>query len=92
MIITLEVDNDALAQNVTDMVSNQLAAELYKEIRGSRDTSLSYRYVIEVRKIIREVLKENYDALAREAVQAAAKSIANKALKEKIRSALEDEA
>lgn len=90
MKITIEIDNEAIEQNVTDLVSNQLAQELYKELRGSRDTSLTYRYRIEVRKIIREVLKDNYDVLAKEAVSAAAKSIENRALKEKIRAALEE--
>lgn len=90
MKITIEIDREAIEQNVTDLVSNQLANELCKELRGSRDTSLTYRYHIEVRKIIREVMKENYDALAKEAVAAAAKSIENRALKEKIRAALED--
>lgn len=91
MKITIEIDQEAIEQNVTDLVSNQLANELYKELRDSRDTSLTYRYQVEVRKIIREVMKENYDALAKEAVAAAAKSIENRALKEKIRAALEEE-
>ena len=90
MKITIEIDNEAIEQNVTDLVSNQLAQELYKELRGSRDTSLTYRYHTEVRKIIREVLKDNYDALAKEAVSAAAKSIENKKKKKKIRAALEE--
>ena len=68
MKITVEIDNEAIEQNVTELVSKQLAAELYKELRGSRDMSLTYRYHVEVRKIIREVLKENYDALAKEAI------------------------
>ena len=72
MKITIEIDNEAIEQNVTDLVSNQLAQELYKELRGSRDTSLTYRYHVEIRKIIREVLKDNYDVLAKEAVSAAA--------------------
>lgn len=91
MKITIEIDQEAIEKNVTDIVSNQLAQELYKELRGSRDDSLSYRYHVEVRQIIREVMKENYDALAKEAVSAAAKSIENRALKEKIRAALEEE-
>ena len=90
MKITIEVDNDSIEKNVTELVSNKLAEEVYRELRGSRDTSLSYRYHIEVRKIIREILKENYDALAKCAVSAAAKSIENRALKEKIRAALEE--
>lgn len=90
MKITIEIDQEAIEQNVTDFVSNQLAQEIYKELRGSRGDALSYRYHVEVRKIIREVMKENYDALAKEAVAAAAKSIENRALKEKIRAALED--
>lgn len=90
MKITIEIDDREIEQNVTDLVCHQLAAELYKELRGSRDTSLTYRYHVEVRKIIREVLKDNYDVLAKEAVSAAAKSIENRALKEKIRAALEE--
>ena len=89
MTIKIEIDNEAIEQNVTDLVSQQLAAELYKELRGRRDISLTYRYHVEVRKIIREVLKDNYDALAKEAIAAAAKSIENRALKEKIMVALE---
>jgi hypothetical protein len=90
MKITVEIDNEAIEQNVTELVSKQLAAELYKELRGSRDMSLTYRYHVEVRKIIREVLKENYDALAKEAISAAAKSIESRALKERIKAALEE--
>lgn len=90
MEITIKVDNEAIEQNVTDIISKQLAQELYKELRGSRNTSLSYQYHVEVRKIIREVLKENYDALAKEAVSAAAKSIEARALKEKVRAVLEE--
>lgn len=89
MKITVEVDNEAIEKNVTDIISQQLAQELYKELRGSRDISLTYRYHVEVRKIIREVLKDNYDALAKEAVSAAAKSIETRALKEKVRAVLE---
>ena len=91
MKITIEVDNEEIEKNVTDLVSSQLAQELYKELRGSRGDSLAYRYHVEVRKIIREGLKDNYDVLAKEAVSAAAKSIENRALKEKIRSVLEGE-
>lgn len=90
MKITVEIDQEAIEKNVTDLVSNQLANELYKELRGSRGDTLSYRYHVEIRKIVREVMKENYDALAKEAVVAAAKSIENRALKEKIRAALEE--
>jgi hypothetical protein len=35
-------------------------------------------------------MKENYDALAKEAISAAAKSIENRALKEKIKAVLEE--
>ena len=90
MKITIEVNNEAIEKNVTDIISQQLAQELYKELRGSQKESLTYRYHVEVRKIIREVLKENYDALAKEAVSAAAKSIETRALKEKVRALLEE--
>ena len=90
MKITIEVDNEAIEQNVTDIVSQQLSQELYKELRGSRDISLTYRYHVEVRKIIREILKDHYDALAKEAVSAAAKSIETRALKEKVKAVLEE--
>ena len=43
MKITIEIDNEAIEKNVTDLVSNQLAQELYKELRGSRGDSLTYR-------------------------------------------------
>lgn len=90
MKITIEIDNETIEQNVTDLVSQQFAAELYKELRGSRNSSLTYVYHAEVRKIIREVMKDNFDVLAKEAVSAAAKSIENRALKEKIRAVLEE--
>ena len=90
MKIVVEIDEETLEQNVTDLVCQQIASELYKELRGSKCDSLSYRYHTEIRQIIREVLRENYDALAKEAVSAAAKSIENRALKEKIRGVLEE--
>lgn len=93
MKITIEVDEKAIEQNVTDLVCSQLASELYKEL-GGRGDSLSYRYHVEIREIIRKVMKDNYDSLAKEAVSAAAKSIENRALKEtlkgKIMAALEE--
>ena len=94
MKITIEVDEKVVEQNVTDLVCHQLASQLYKEL-GGRGDSLSYRYHVEIREIIRKVMKENYDALAKEAVSAAAKSIEDKAMKEtlkgKIMAVLEDE-
>ena len=90
MELTIEVDNKAIEQAVTEAVTNQLAAELYKELRGSRQDTLSYRYHTEIRDVIRQVMRENYDALAKEAISAAAKSIENRALKEKIKAVLEE--
>lgn len=90
MELTIEVDNKAIEQAVTEAVTNQLAAELYKELRGSRQDTLSYMYHTEIRDIIRQVMRENYDALAKEAISAAAKSIENRALKEKIKAVLEE--
>jgi hypothetical protein len=89
MKLTIEVDNKAIEQAVTEAVTNQLASELYKELRGSRGDRLSYNYHTEIREIIRQVMRENYDSLAKEAVSAAAKSIENRALKEKIKAVLE---
>lgn len=87
--ITIDIDENEIADRVKDLVSERIAQQLQHEIIDRGD-HLSYRYHTEVRSIIREVMKENYEALAKEAVDAAAKSIENKAFKSKVLKLLEE--
>lgn len=88
MTITIEINEQEIADHVKKIVSENIASQLTHEL--CKGDSLSYRYHTEVREIIREVMKANYDALAREAVSAAAKSIENKAFKSKVLKLLEE--
>ena len=90
MKITVEIDESIIEQNVTDIVSKQIASELHRELAGRDKNHLSYRYHVDVRAIIREVLKDNLDAITREAVSATAKTIERKALKDKLKEILEE--
>lgn len=89
MKLTIEINDQKLAEHVENLVAEQIASKLRAEL-GADKGRLSYQYHIEIRKIIREVIKENYDALAKEAVSAAAKSIENRAVKNKLLKALEE--
>ena len=85
MKLTIEINDQKVADHIEEIIAEQIAREL-----GAGKEHLSYRYHTEVREIIREVMRENYDALAKEAVSAAAKSIENRAVKNKLLKALEE--
>lgn len=85
MKLTIEINEQKVADHIEKLIAEQIASEL-----GAGKEHLSYRYHREVREIIREVMRENYDALAKEAVSAAAKSIENRAVKNKLLKALEE--
>ena len=88
MKLTIEIDENKVKEHIEKLVSEQIANELAREF-GVNEGHLSYRYHVDIRAIMREVIKENYDMLAKEAVSAAAKSIENKAIKEKMKQILE---
>ena len=85
MKLTIEINDKKVADHIEKLIAEQIASEL-----GAGKEHLSYRYHTEIREIIREVMRENYDALAKEAVSAAAKSIENRAVKNKLLKALEE--
>ena len=85
MKLTIEINDQTVSEHIEKLIAEQIADEL-----GAGKEHLSYRYHTEVREIIREVMRENYDALAKEAVSAAAKSIENRAVKNKVLKALEE--
>ena len=89
MKITIEINEKEIEKTVMELVCDKMATQLHKEMIGNGER-LSYRYHTLVREIIREVMRENYDALAIEAVNAAAKSIENRAIKNKLLKALEE--
>lgn len=85
MELTIKIDDQKVAEHIEKLIAEQIAHEL-----GAGCEHLSYRYHTEVRSVIREVMKENFDMLAKEAISAAAKSIENMAIKNKVLKALEE--
>ena len=85
MELTIKINDKKVAEHIEKLIAEQIAHEL-----GAGREHLSGRYHVEVRSVIREVLKENFDMLAKEAVSAAATSIENRAVKNKIMKALEE--
>lgn len=90
MKITIDIDEQEIAERVKELVSDRLAKKLQDEIIDRGD-HLTYCYHTEVRKIIREVMQNNYDVLAKEAVNAASKSIENRAVKSKLLELLKEQ-
>ena len=85
MELTIKIDDQKVAEHIERLIAEQVAREL-----GVGHEHISYRYHTEVRSVIREVMRENFDMLAKEAVSAAATSIENRAIKNKILKALEE--
>lgn len=85
MDITIRIDEEKVTDHIEKLIAEQIAKEL-----GAGREHLSCRYHVEVRSVIREVMRENFDMLAKEAVSAAAKSIENRAIKNKLMKALEE--
>lgn len=89
MTLTIEIDEQEIADTVKELVVDRAATQIHREMIGNGE-HFRYQYHTLVREIIREVLKDNYDVLAKEAVDAAAKSIENRAVKNKLLKALEE--
>ena len=89
MKLTIEIEEQEIIDTVKELLCERAAKQVYGEMIGNGE-HFRYQYHTLVREIIREVLKENYNMLAKEAVDAAAKSIENRAVKNKLLKALEE--
>lgn len=78
MKIELEIKDE----EVVDLAKKILAEKLVSEIDSGHGFGWTYRK--DVKEIIREVLKERMDDLSERAVQAASKSVENRAVKKLI--------
>ena len=91
MTITIEIDEQELFESVKAQViadaAKQVEQDLFKSEFGNYHRNI---YRQEVKEAIRDVIKENKEDLAKRAVNAAAVSIRNTALKKKLSDALEN--
>lgn len=91
MTITIEIDEQELFESVKAQViadaAKQVEQDLFKSEFGNYHRNI---YRKEVKEAIRDVIKENKEDLAKRAVNAAAVSIRNTALKKKLSDVLED--
>ena len=88
MKIIVEADEQEIIDEAKEKVADWIAKKLEQELFGRN--SISYHFHNEVREITREILKSHYDELAKEAVDAAAVSLSNRAIKSKISKILEE--
>ena len=83
MQITIEIDDNEFGRQVVDLLVQRTVAIMEKEMYpGDHYSSLRRRYSEDVKGEIRNLIKANIDDLSRKAVDAAATTIANKALKQ----------
>lgn len=86
MKITIEIPDEVIEEEVKNRVIDEMA----KRIIGESRTAEKYTYRHAIKDIVREVIKEDKDNLAKRAVEAAAVSIENRAVKKAMTKKLED--
>lgn len=90
MKITIEIDEQEIAEAVMQVIINNAVKTVEKELYGDGRGYNRRIYQDAIKTGVREVIRKNIDDLADRAVEAAAYTISHKALKEKINSILED--
>lgn len=75
MKIELEIPDEELEQAITKILSEKLSHDLLNGYYSG------YVYRKETKEIVREIIKSDIDNLSERAVQAASKSIENRAVK-----------
>lgn len=75
MKIELEIPDEELEQAITKILSEKLSHDLLNGYYGG------HVYRKEIKEIVREIIKSDIDNLSERAVQAASKSIENRAVK-----------
>lgn len=78
MKITIEIDDDKLQDEVYKMVVEEAVAGVRKS------WGEGYRFRADTKAVMREVIRENLDSFAERAIAAAAKSIENRAVRQKL--------
>lgn len=78
MKITVEIDDAKLEEAVYKMVLEEAVASVRKS------WGEGYRFRNDTKAVMREVIRENMDSFAERAIAAAAKSIENRAIKQRL--------
>lgn len=82
MKIVIEIDDDKLREQLEDEVRSILIREAVEAARKSWGEG--YRFRNDTKAVMREVIRENMDMFADKAIAAAAKSIENRAVRQKL--------
>lgn len=78
MKITIEIDDEKLQEEVYRMVVEEAVAGIRKS------WGEGHRFRADTKAVMREVIRENMDNFAERAIAAAAKSIENRAVRQKL--------
>lgn len=78
MKIMIEIDDEKLQEEVYRMVVEEAVADVRKS------WGEGYRFRADTKAVMREVIRENMDSFAERAIAAAAKSIENRAVRQKL--------
>ena len=78
MKIMIEIDDEKLQNEVYRMVVEEAVAAVRKS------WGEGYRFRADTKAVMREVIRENMDSFAERAIAAAAKSIENRAVRQKL--------
>lgn len=84
MTITIEIPDEELKAAVLAEVSDRIAKNIHSGYHEGR------LYMKDIKEIVREIIKSDIDNLSERAVNAAAKSIENKAIKKTLDKMFED--
>ena len=82
MKIVIEIDDDKLREQIEEEVRSILVHDAVESARKSWGEG--YRFRNDTKAVMREVIRENMDMFADKAIAAAAKSIENRAVRQKL--------
>ena len=82
MKIVIEIDDDKLREQLEEEVRRVVIQDAVEETRKAWGNG--YRFRTDAKAVMREVIRENMDIFADKAIAAAAKSIENRAIRQKL--------
>ena len=86
MNISIHIPDEDILDEAKQIVAARVADDIFSEYRSGH-----YNYIKAIRDVVREVIKQDIDNLSDRAVNAAAKSIANRVKKSAIQKFMEEE-
>ena len=82
MRIVIEIDDDKLREQLEEEVRSILVHDAVEAARKSWGEG--YRFRTDTKAVMREIIRENMDMFADKAIAAAAKSIENRAIRQRM--------